>query len=116
MPGASRTRSPVCSERRAHERCHCGHAGSPAFPAAMVLRFPSCSPRRPGLLSPSPARRESIITGLISASGDQAHTTSPSACRITRQLTRPTSIASRAQRSWRSRNAPFRWRGTGELL
>ena len=39
--------------KKAHECSHCGHAGSPAFPAAMVLRFPSCSPRRPGLLSPS---------------------------------------------------------------
>src|ERR1700733_12224122 len=44
----------------------------------MVLRFPSCSPRRPALLSPSPVQCEGIVTNLISASGYRAHTTSPS--------------------------------------
>ena len=72
-PAASRA-------KKAHKTSHCGCSRiSPAFPAAMVLRFPSCSPRRPGLLSPSAAQRVSVVAVLISASGDQAHTTSPSA-------------------------------------
>jgi hypothetical protein len=78
IPGAVCARSLAC--KKAHKTSHCGCSRiSPAFPAAMVLRFPSCSPRRPGLLSPSAAQRVSVVAVLISASGDQAHTTSPSA-------------------------------------
>ncbi len=49
------------------------------IPRAMVLRFPSCSPRRPGFFASVPRVMRSIIARLISASGYQAHTTSPSA-------------------------------------
>jgi hypothetical protein len=70
-------RAKVKSTQASHHRS----AERSGIPCAMVLRFPSCSPRRPGLLSPSSAQCASIVADLISASGYQAHTTSPSAWR-----------------------------------
>jgi hypothetical protein len=43
-------------------------------------------PGEPGVLSPSPAQRASVVAALTPASGCQDHTTSPSARHIARQL------------------------------
>jgi len=81
--------------------------GSPGIPRAMVLTVSfALSLVNRALLPPSPAQRVSVVAVLIPASGDQDHTTSPSACNVIRRLTQPTSIASRALRSWRLAKRP----------
>jgi hypothetical protein len=57
---------------------HYRSAKRSGIPCAMVLRFPSCSPRRPGfVVSVFDIDAEASMSE-ISASGHQAHTTSPS--------------------------------------
>jgi hypothetical protein len=51
----------------------------------MVLRLPSCSPRRPGFLASVVPEKRQLLKNLISASGYQAHTTSPSVSRALRR-------------------------------
>jgi hypothetical protein len=53
------------------------------LPCAMVLRFPSCSPWRPGFLATIASRNNP--QDLTPASGRRDHTTSPSASRAVRQ-------------------------------
>ena len=90
MPGGKRTRSLACKSKKARKQVTTVAPDHPAFPHANG--FNGLFRARPGdraLLSPSPAtmparrsRRPTspIIASLISASGYQAHTTSPSAC------------------------------------
>jgi len=85
-----------------------GLAEHPAFPAQRVTAYSALSSET-GL---SCLRRRAIISrDLASASGGQDHTPLPSAsASLVRVPKGPrdtaASIASRAQRSWRSRNAP----------
>jgi len=76
---AERTRSRVCSvesTRVSHHR----FAGNPRPSLRNGFNgFLRALLGEPGLLSPSPAQCESIVANLISASGYQDHTTSPSA-------------------------------------
>jgi hypothetical protein len=80
MPGA--LLAPIAS--RGNEKNHTsivttGTPLSPAFPARMVLRFPSRSSRRPGFVASVVGAMQSIVANLAPASGCQNHTTSPSA-------------------------------------
>ena len=71
----------------------------PAFPATMVLRFPSCSPRRSGFVVSVPsAIAEAIVASLTPASRRQDDTTSPSAS-VPFVKGTSVSIVSRTQRS-----------------
>jgi hypothetical protein len=77
MPDARRTRSLACNKKHTSVVAT-GTPETAGIPCAMVLRFPSCSPRRPGfIVSVAPEKRQ-LLEDLISASGYQAHTTSPS--------------------------------------
>ena len=79
MPDARRTRSLACEKQKAHERSHrelaetIRHSPRDGFTVSFALA------RRPGFLASVPRVMRSIIARLISASGYQAHTTSPSA-------------------------------------
>gem|GEM_PF-4844349 len=56
---AGRTNAPAASragKRSTQAKSPQVHRKRPGISRTMVLRFPSCSPRRPGFLSPSPAR------------------------------------------------------------
>ena len=66
----------VESIRVSHHR----YAERTGLPCAMVLRFPSCSSRRSGFLSPSSGAMPKHVADLMPASRHQNHTTSPSAC------------------------------------
>jgi hypothetical protein len=51
-PGADRTRSLACNTEEHTSVFTTGTTEQPGFPRAMVLRFPSCSPRGSGLSCP----------------------------------------------------------------
>ena len=55
--------------KKAHELVTTGQPNDPAFPARMVLRFPSCSPRRPGFVVSVRRVMRSIIATLIISVG-----------------------------------------------
>jgi hypothetical protein len=97
MPGARCTRSLVCEMKKHTSIVTTVTPERPGIPRAMVLRFPSCSPRRPGLLPPSLPGAFGFPGSLMSASGHQAHTTLPSALRAF-VLHGKAAIASRTQR------------------
>jgi hypothetical protein len=50
MPGAQRTHSLACKVKKHTSFSHHRFAETTGIPCAMVLRFPSCSPRRPGFI------------------------------------------------------------------
>jgi hypothetical protein len=78
MPGAKRTRSLACKSKKAHELVTTSTPETRHSRTRMVLTaYGALSLVSRALLSPSPAR--SYLADLISASGYQAHTTSPSA-------------------------------------
>jgi hypothetical protein len=60
MPGACRTRGLVC-KRKSIRVSHHRYAGHSGIPCAMVLRFPSRSPRGSAFLPPSPVRCAGIV-------------------------------------------------------
>ena len=68
------------------------------IPCAMVLRFPSCSPRRPGFVASVVGAMQSIVANLTPALVCQDHTTSPYAAAHSSRAP-PASIASRFLRS-----------------
>jgi hypothetical protein len=115
MPDAQCARSLVCEMEKAHKHSHHGHTGtarhSPrnGFTGSFVL-FPgtglSCPRRR--------LRCESIAACLISASGYQNHTTSPSASWRARPAhpKRPLHPAPNVRDD--SRNAPLEGCGTAQ--
>jgi len=65
-----------------------GQAASPTFPARVVLRFPSCSPRRPGFFASVVGTMQSIVANLTPALVCRDHTTLPFAADVIRLLTR----------------------------
>ena len=74
--------APVASYamKKAYELVHYRFAEHPAFPARLVLTVSFVlSLVSRAFLPPSPVQHASVVTGLISASGYQDHTTSPSA-------------------------------------
>ena len=78
MPDAGRTHGPPATKKQAAVTT--GKAGTTGIPCAMVLTAASCSPWSAGLDS---LHRLRIITaGLVPASGDQDHTTWPSARKL----------------------------------
>ena len=77
MPGARYTHSLVRKMREAHERSRHGYTEISRHSLRDGFNgFLRALPGDRALLAPSPAR---VLTGLISASGYQNHTTSPSA-------------------------------------
>jgi hypothetical protein len=50
---------------------------STGIPCAMALRFPSCSPRRPGFVVTVTPEKRLLLESLTPATGRQDHTTSP---------------------------------------
>jgi len=80
MPGAFARPQPRTQKKKAYERSHRRFArGTPAFPVRMVFNgFLRALPGEPGFLA-TVACKIITSTGLISASGYQDHTTSPSA-------------------------------------
>jgi len=99
---------PRAQDKKAHEHSHHRFTRkSPAFPARMVLRFPSCSSRGPGFLAPVIGAMQCIVANLTPASGRQNHTTSPSArtppvkqrIRVHR-IPRPTFVTTRTPLLW----------------
>jgi len=81
------------------------------IPCAMVLRFPSRSPRRPGFVASVVGAMQSILAYLTPALVCQDHTTSPSARNITRQsmcrvhrIPRPTLVTIAKRPSYRARD------------
>ena len=87
MPGVLATPAALCAKQKAHKQVTTGIAIALAFPARMVLTvsFALFLVNR-AYLPPSPCG--SSPQDLTPASGRQNHTTSPSACRLTRQLKR----------------------------
>jgi len=113
MPGASAsTHGPACKWKKHTSVVATGEAVSPAFPARWFYGFLRALPGDRAFLPPSSVR--------CKASSPTWHL--PWRVRTTR-LRRPratslvsqcgASIASRAQRPWRSRSAPLIERGTG---
>jgi hypothetical protein len=71
---------PRTQKKKAYERSHRRFAeNDPASPAQWCYGFLRARPGDRAFLSPSSAQCASIVADLISASGYQAHTTSPSA-------------------------------------
>src|SRR5262249_17087709 len=71
---------PGVRKMKAHQHSH--HRFNrivPAFPARVVLRFPSCSPRRPGFFATVIGAMQSIVANLTPALACEDHTTAPSA-------------------------------------
>jgi hypothetical protein len=68
---------PCVQMKKARKQVTTGTPKQSGIPRAIVLRLPSCSRRSAGL--DSLRRLASISRGLIPASGDHDHTTSPSA-------------------------------------
>jgi len=87
MPGARCARSLACEIKKAHERSHHGHTGSPGIPYAMVLTVSFALSPVTGLVCHR-HRRKLPSANLTPASGRQDHTTSPSASRRSRQQRR----------------------------
>jgi len=117
MPGAGRAHGPPATKKQAAVTT--GSARTSGIPRATVLTAASRSPWCAGLVShhrlANPACRApradiAIPQSLIPASGNQDHTTWPSATHCT-SGNMIASTASRAQHSWRSRSAPLE--GTG---
>ena len=107
-----RTRS-LMRKTKAHEFSH--HRFAEAI--RLSLRggfngFLRARPRDRALLSPSPAQCVSIVASLISASGYQAHTTSPSASTRFVKRSAETSIASRVNVR-DDRDTPLMWARDG---
>ena len=70
---------------KAHEQVTTGESRYTSIPCAMVLRFPSRSPRRPGFVASVIGAMQSIVANLTPALVCQDHTTSPSAHSTARQ-------------------------------
>jgi hypothetical protein len=86
-PGASAHPQPRVQIKKAHERSHHRFAGTPGLPCAMVLTVSFVLAPVTGL-SCHRRLQDHRLANLISASGYQAHTTSPSAygrARLARQ-------------------------------
>jgi hypothetical protein len=93
-------------QRKKHTRIHYRYAETIRPSLRDGLAAYTCSPRCTGFLA-TVARRPSPAN-LIPASGDQDHTTSPSASRITRQLM-PTRPPHPAPDTRDDREAPLLW-------
>jgi hypothetical protein len=89
MPGAVCARSLACKSRKHASKSPRSHRLSRHSPRRWCYGFLRALPGDRALLPPSSAQCASIVANLISASGYQDHTTSPSAGGITRQLMRP---------------------------
>ena len=89
---------PRTQMEKAYEQFTTGTPEITAFPARWFYGFLRARPGDRALLSPSQAMIRSIIANLISASGYQTHTTSPSATSAFVSCT-VASIASRANES-----------------
>ena len=77
MPDATNAPAALRATKKARKQVTTGTPKQSGIPCAMVLRLASCSRRSAGLDS---LRRPGFMTrGLIPASGDHDHTTSPSA-------------------------------------
>jgi hypothetical protein len=112
-PGAlAGTRSLACKMEEAHERSHHRSTGIPGLPCAMVLTVSFVLAPETGLVC---LRRRpqcvSIAADLISASGYQAHTTSPSAFvpfvfrhKGVHRIPRPTFVTIAIRPSYRARD------------
>src|SRR6516165_10727761 len=73
------TRSLACRMKKHTSKYTTGTPQQAGTPCAMVLRFPSCSPRRPGFFATVIGAMQSIVANLTPALACQDHTTSPSA-------------------------------------
>ena len=78
MPGASLAPTACVKKTRSRRRRFAENV--PAFPARMVLTVSFVLSLVIGLSCHHPRAMQSIVASLISASGYQPHTTSPSAC------------------------------------
>ena len=79
MPGARRTRSSACKIKKHADKSPQVRRNIPALPARMVLTASFVLSPAIGLFVTVPDAMRSIVTGLMSASRHQDHTTSPSA-------------------------------------
>src|SRR6202047_2334122 len=84
-----RSRVQQCTKKRT--RAYRFSGGNPAFPAQWFYGLFRALPGDRAFLSPSSAR---LSANLMPASGHQAHTTSPSACKTLSSEAPPASIAS----------------------
>jgi hypothetical protein len=112
MPGDRLTRSSACKNRKHADKSTTGSPKQSGIPCAMVLRLPSCSPRRPGFFVSVIGAMRSIAANLTSASGYQDPTTSPSAVSplVSRQhrvhrIPRPTFVTIAKRPSYRVQDA-----------
>src|ERR1700754_1981000 len=116
MPDAGRTHGPPAKGRK-QAALTTGKAGTTGIPCAMVLTAASCSPRSAGLDS---LHRPGIITrDLIPASGDQDHTTWPSARMLSpaRERAEPPHVHRTPPPYVRDdRDTPLQWRRDGERI
>jgi hypothetical protein len=97
------TVAPIASRAKKYKHTSIVTTGTPAQPgiprANGFTAYSALSLVSRALLPPSSARCASVIADLISASGYQDHTASPSACSIARLLDAAAATASRTQRS-----------------
>jgi hypothetical protein len=112
MPGDRLTRSSACKNKKHADKSTTGSPKQSGIPCAMALRFPSCSPRRPGFVVSVIGAMPSIVANLTSASGYQDHTTSPFAASplVSRQhrvhrIPRPTFVTIAKRPSYRVQDA-----------
>ena len=97
MPDASAHPQPCVQKIKARKQVTTGSPNGPAFPARWFYGLFLALPGERALLSPSPARCESIVANLMPASRHQDHTASSSAaCAFVFHAV--ASIASRTQR------------------
>ena len=95
MPGARCARSLVCEMKKAHKHSHHGHTGNTRHsPRNGFNGFLRALPGDRAFLPPS-SLRSLLLKNLISASGYQDHTTSPSAGFARSSGAIPASTASR---------------------
>ena len=107
MPGARCARSLACKMKKHTSKSTTVTPETPGIPRATGFNgFLRALPGDRAFLSPLLARYVSIVVNVMPASRHQDHTTSPSAL-APFVIGANASIASRTQRSWRSRNAPL---------
>jgi hypothetical protein len=112
MPGALRARSLVCEKVKHTSKSTTVAPGSPGIPARrLVLTVSFVLAPETGLFVSVASVMRSIIARLISASGYQAHTTSPSAFDAF-VLRIKASTASRSPTCRDDRETPLKWDGT----
>ena len=99
-----------CAKIESTRVSHHRSAKRSGIPCAMVLRLPSCSPRRPGFVVSVGDNARALHR--ISASGYQAHTTSPSA--TTRLVERAIGVVTRQREPLRAGGNRTRDRISGD--